>query len=317
MTEQEMEVPRRERKVEQASGTTKATGATKRTTTAPDRKEEVLLTISLQGEQPPPDVDAEIARRRFWNPLREQVEKTSFHDPTEFNFEQAIKIWEDRFIGDFGQNLKLQLRHHLGLGVEYDHIRPDLETTLQAVFFETHILKYNSLEASIVITGLSKLAELFDANADVFLRFLMMYVPVVFRTTFSDLSLRGYYNFDISIPEGTKNRFARRSDVTEDKQKRTLLERLRSSIDQATGIWLVVNISLVVPVLLALVILFITFQGLIEERILLDERLDLLTTQQMRIIDDYRELTDQLAERNQTLDDALIKLLLRELVETE
>jgi len=181
---------------------------------------------------------------------------------------------------------------------------------LEQIFFETHIDGYQSLEISVGIAGLQQLANVFDGNFELFLMFLNAYVPDAFNDTLYRWDIRDKFRYEV-VPDKETNlafdRIGRDSStiVGEAGDSSAVGARARLA-------WIVANTSFVVPVILALVVLFVVYRSLDEERDLLSERMDAILARQDAII----ELQNKRVASLQKLEDFLIEQFLEDAKKT-
>jgi hypothetical protein len=145
-----------------------------------------------------------------------------------------------------------------------------LNQQLRAILFKASIRSYSSLNFDVEIAGVQALAEIFGADLQLFQMFLEAYVPLAFQSAMHD------WDFDctsaVTLPASTAQAFK-----LADKNASTAGQAEAASSSgprgRAAWIWILSNTSLVVPVALALLVLYVQMKSLEEQRTALNQRI--------------------------------------------
>ncbi len=238
------------------------------------------------------------ARTRFWRAIEE---KTS---PSER---------EERLKQNFGPALARKVASHLHQmwGTHIDQMPPErfrivgpfgraMERRMDAlsgVFFTFRLRGYSSLDFSVEIIGLRSLAQLIDNNFDVFMAMMSAYIPASFREAISFYGDADAISFELMPDEELRSAF-------EHAPARASSRGGSASSPRDAALWLLTNTTLLLPVLLALAICYVTYKGLAEERAAMTAHVDRLLTHQEAFIKQnnerlqaMRKIEEQLIER--------------------
>ena len=126
--------------------------------------------------------------------------------------------------------------------------------------FGVNNISYSSLGFDLNIEPFEKAIELFDNNFELFRIFLDQYIPETFLSSLSINNDNLPITTSIDFPQTFKDEFERplSNEKTPDFNQKDK-QKITNKWDKAKWIWSLTNGSLVVPVILALLILYITF----------------------------------------------------------
>jgi len=128
------------------------------------------------------------------------------------------------------------------------------------VFFSTQIAGYSSLNLDLATGSFEKLAKVFDGHFDEFRVFLEVFVPAAFGDVFEqDFSNR--LAFTATIPQSVEDAFMEASSEPHTASTAPAAPSLPTSIvattrERAEWLWRLANGSLLIPVVIALVVMF-------------------------------------------------------------
>jgi hypothetical protein len=216
----------------------------------------------------------EHGRSAFWAQVRKCKR---YSNPPELSDDQFEQLIEQKF----GISLKkglvkyFSLQRHTRDNVYYSILGSE-ETPylLSAVFFRGKIAGYGSLDFSVEIAGIDRLIKLFDNNFDLFRMFLDAYIPIAFQDTIDDWNPK--LSFEITALEQIREMFTliapqqQNAIITENKREQNRDDRVK-------WFWTVANTSLILPVILALGVLYVQFKALSEERAQLIHKISEIT----------------------------------------
>lgn len=209
----------------------------------------------------------EDARARFWSALQNASSSKTEGTPSEY---------EAHLRNDFGPALTRKVVAHVnqGLGALNSNERPSsarrlplkssaLERrieSLAAIFFQFKLSGYSSLDFSVEIAGIGHLARLLDNNFDLFMMLMAAYIPQSFYEAIPFGYEPDAISFDISADEDTREAFVERS-----ARSQSMMGGV-AGFARERALWMLINGTLLVPVLLALGICYVTYKGLADER---------------------------------------------------
>jgi hypothetical protein len=176
-----------------------------------------------------------------------------------------VEAYERRVEASFGRELKQQLRRYL---TENFATEREVTRTLRRVYFRTRIRGYSSLQLAVAVKGMKSLAKAFDDDFDLLKMFLQTYTPIAFSDSVGVSGMRNEVEAEAQIPKTFQEEF-QGEDKTPSKSSRIssgIGALVGMSSDRATWLWVISNLSLVVPVLLSLAVLYVAFDGLNQER---------------------------------------------------
>lgn len=246
----------------------------------------------------------------FWASVRDGSRNSNI----DFNIDEI----ENRFRDNFGRVLKRNLekfffsedlRYMLG-GKHFEKVSyPSLDYVenniklLSQIFFQVRIQGYSSLNFSLEMTSLSKIAELFDNNFDLFKMFLDAYIPRSFEQAVENFDTEGKFDFEIkNIPTEIITAFNQSSSknivpTIAPISPTSTIQQKNSNNDKSQWIWAIVNGSLLVPLILALAIFYFAFVNLANERKEFQELQKETVIQNNERLKSYQKLEEKILEK--------------------
>lgn len=176
------------------------------------------------------------------------------------------------------------------------------------ITFATRIAGYSSLDLNVSVGSIERAAEVFDNNFDSFRVFLDAFVPVAFGEVFTD-SFADQHQFEISVPSSLQTTFEKAVKVTtavRDAISGDVVPDIKTaptgavtSRERAEWLWRLANGSLLVPVILALIVMYFGLKQVADMRSIqyealkpiLDHQLELLKEDRLRFPVTGRETT--------------------------
>ncbi|PYP92331.1 MAG: hypothetical protein DMG65_04435 [Candidatus Angelobacter sp. Gp1-AA117] len=140
------------------------------------------------------------------------------------------------------------------------------------MMFAAKILGYSSLEMGLSVGSIEKAAKVFNDNFDSFRVFLEAFVPLAFSSVFTE-EFADQLTFDIDLPPSLKNAFEgasenRRIGNGGDAVVQSALVPNQpmpgSTRERAEWLWKLANGSLVVPLVLALIVMYFGMRQISE-----------------------------------------------------
>lgn len=238
----------------------------------------------------PPEARAERARAErslaeaFWAPLFE-----ASHSDTRPGKMPSIAFLEARVSSALPRHLKYQLERHFQAR-EWLVVTERAKDLLPRIGIGVGEIRYGSLDLAIEFTGVKHLVELFDSNFDLFMMFARAYLPVAFSDTMRDLALDpdGQLIFQLAASPGLVRAFSPApaaptpapsppptqpaADAETVIVNHTMAAGRQAgnagtaALDRAKALWQISNFSLVVPVALALLVLYVYAKSLSDDR---------------------------------------------------
>jgi hypothetical protein len=250
-------------------------------------------------------------RDSFWEPLiRERLEQINRTVPRPKP--PTIAKIEAQLHQVFGNILKRELTNYFSV-VAYGENRfgPDLAQAsvaipdeyallLPKVGFQLTQISYSSLDLSIEIAGAKSLAKLFDSNFELFWIFLQGHLPIVFQRSLYEIGLPGQpMQITIINSPALAQVFASES-IAQRAMNPAGLEPVAppaaKSPDRLQSIWLISNLSLVVPVLLAIAVAYVALRSMQDERTEWQARMKVLDAREQAALKESRERITKLEE---------------------
>lgn len=133
-----------------------------------------------------------------------------------------------------------------------------------SIFFSTRIAGYSSLDLDLSAGSFQQLAKVFDGNFDTLRVFLDAFVPVAFAEVFTEQFADGH-EFGISIPRSAEQAFGEASRALEKAggmpprvapPPTAPSSPTSAARERAEWIWRLANGSLLIPLLIALAVMF-------------------------------------------------------------
>lgn len=250
-------------------------------------------------------------RYSFWNTVMDKSLNSSY--------EYSIDEIENRFRDNFGISLKRNLerfffsedlRYMLGdrhieriSQTQIDYVEKKIEL-LSQVFFQVRIQGYTSLNFSLEMTSISKIAELFNNNFDLFRMFLDAYIPRSFENSVNNFDTEGKFDFEIkNIPTELINAFNQSAPLNNTPtaalipSNSAIQPKNSNNSDKSQWIWAIVNGSLLVPLFLALVIFYFAFVNLANERKEFQELQKEMMNQSNERLKSYQKIEEQILNK--------------------
>ena len=137
--------------------------------------------------------------------------------------------------------------------------------------------------------------------------FLSAYVPMAFADTLPGFNVN---NFDYQVTPDTSTHLAfdRQSRSSAPIEPQVVSNSATSA--RARWAWIVANTSLVMPVVLALVVLFVIYRGVVNDRDVLSARTEAVLARQNNLI----ELQNERLASLQKLEEALVVRFLEDVM---
>jgi hypothetical protein len=177
-----------------------------------------------------------------------------------------------------------------------------------SLIFSTRIASYSSLNLELSMGSLEKVAKVFDSNFESFRVFLEAFVPLAFANVFSE-DFADLHAFEISIPTSFTTAFSSvpsspnppsapaavpvqaAASPTPAPVRSTFSDAALNSREKAEWAWRLANGSLLVPLLIALAVMFFGFREVSQlqrtqfEAIkpILEHQLELLKEDRLRL----------------------------------
>jgi hypothetical protein len=162
------------------------------------------------------------------------------------------------------------------------------------VTFSVRIDGYSSLDLSLLVGQIEKLAAVFDSDFESFRVFLDVFVPKAFGDVFVD-DIANEMSFEINIPQSIKDVFVQPNvtnpPIVEPTKPPVLgTEAAKSNAEQrAQWLWKLANGSLLIPVLIALAVMYFGLKEIASIRILQYEALKPILEHQVQLLKEDRE----------------------------
>ena len=169
-----------------------------------------------------------------------------------------------------------------------------------SVIFSLHIVGYSSLSLDMSVGSINKVAEIFENDFDSFRVFLDAFVPVAFAEVFNrDDSDR--VDFSVQIPDTYRHDFSGHPSrpLTNSPSlvgsEESAMKKLPQGRERAEWLWRLANGSLLVPVILALAVMYegmLTLKSIYNMQYdamkpVLDLQLGLLEEDRARLLKDF------------------------------
>jgi len=134
---------------------------------------------------------------------------------------------------------------------------------ISGITLVARIESYGSLNLNLVPSSLEKLSQVFDNEFESFQVFLEAFIPKSFGDVFTD-DFANSMTFDIDIPSSTKQAFAITNTnneppsptLQETQQIQPTMQTKSESVQKAEWLWKLANGSLLIPLILALAVLY-------------------------------------------------------------
>jgi hypothetical protein len=213
--------------------------------------------------------------RAFWSQVQSNYRNSGFEDA-------PPRRLEERIIAAFGRDLRGTLINEFmfGRGIRNRHPRfpgderlveygPPSSTSIPAFTFQVTGISYGSLSLGVDVVGVKGLIEFFNNNFALFHTVLSQYAPLAFAAAATGYDT-GYIEgptCSVNAPQQVMDAFSQAGSspaAPDPNQQGTSSVPLKTqAINWA---WVVSNTSLIVPVALALAVVYMAFQSLSNER---------------------------------------------------
>ncbi len=259
------------------------------------------------------------AREAFWRSLSSQSERMPSPEECEARIRRRFGTHLKRHLTNYCREswgaIQPESSNHSTSGNELERRAAELA----CVFFEADIEGYSSLNLGIDIAGAKELAGILGGNFDVFMMFASAYIPRAFADALDDSIPEQAVDFEIKASGATREAFAGVNNATSGQfqqqptpgppQGGATKGRVAILGKQIDFIWAVSNFSLLPLVLLTLLVCYVAYQGLAEERKLLTDRYEQIFKQHQSMMTQYEKWIAEQAK----LESALVQRLVGDL----
>ncbi|MBE7457166.1 MAG: hypothetical protein HS102_11115 [Planctomycetia bacterium] len=198
--------------------------------------------------------------------------------------------WSDPIVKYF------DLRQHALTEVPKFRASLDRLAAAAAVRFSTRIRGYGSLDLELLVGSAERLSEVFDENFDAFRVFLDCFIPLAFADVFTS-EFAGQMRYEVSPPTALQKAFRKKpsqpvkqpSTATADEPHSAAATPHREALRKAEWIWRLANGSLLVPLILALIVLYFGLRELSSLRTTQYDALKPILEHQMQLLREDRE----------------------------
>jgi|GEM_PF-2021591 len=162
------------------------------------------------------------------------------------------------------------------------------------IIFSVRIEGYSSCNLSLLVGQIEKLVAVFDSDFESFRVFLDAFVPKAFGDVFVD-DIANEMSFEINIPQSIKDVFVQPNvtnpPIVEPTKPPVLgTETAKLNAEQrAQWLWKLANGSLLIPVLIALVVMYFGLKEIVSIRTLQYEALKPILEHQVQLLKEDRE----------------------------
>lgn len=229
----------------------------------------------------------------FWIPFYNAADKVR----GEFTERIDQKIFEGRI----RKNFPLELKRLLSTFTPpVSTVGLEAKTNLSAsIAIAVEYVKKGSLELGLIIEPIDKLGKLFDNNFEYFEAFLKSYIPIAFIDSLNPQFRPEYIGWNdvvdlMEIDINPTNDF--RTNFQKNNFAQTSVKESKSITNKANWLWIISNTSLVVPVLLASLALYFSYNRLNEKETNFEKKTEQLIEQQNKLIDELLNKQDNKVE---------------------
>jgi len=161
-------------------------------------------------------------------------------------------------------------------------------TLAAGITFSTRVASYSSLNLDVVPGSVKQIAAAFENDFDSFRVFLEAFVPVAFAEVFSG-GAADKLEFAVSVPASTERAFqtiepSAVSPATPPGP--TVIPNQTPARERAEWLWRLANGSLLIPVLLALVVMYFGLKALTDSRAIQYEALKPILDHQLKLLEE-------------------------------
>lgn len=169
-------------------------------------------------------------------------------------------------------------------------------------------ISYSSLGFDLSVEPIEKVIKLFDNNFEYFCLFLSAYIPESFLSSLSiyngnDLTVSA----SIDSPNRLKSKFEKSEKISHHPQHIQVNGNPTSKWDKAKWIWSLANGTLLIPVILALIILYIAFNKFEDYNDIHRKNYEMIQVENDKLMQNYHRLIemqksvyDDVIEKNKT-----------------
>jgi hypothetical protein len=217
------------------------------------------------------------AAQVFWDYVRQRSEIGRGR----FEIEGGVQELEQRVVQRFGRSLREVLLTDF-FGVESRE-----EIAVPVFAFQVIGFRYGSLSLDIDVVGLKGLAEFFDKNIDLFRIVLSQYAPSALTMALG--AYEGGWIEGLECAVQPTAEIDRAFDVPAQQEagiSKAIQQPANSSrsLQSLNWAWIVSNTSLVLPVILSLIVMYLAFVSLEHERDRLSQGMSSLVDKQTEIM---------------------------------
>ena len=167
---------------------------------------------------------------------------------------------------------------------------------ISRITFIARIESYGSLNLNLIPSSLEKLSQIFDNEFENFQVFLEAFVPKSFGDVFTN-DFADSMKFDIVVPSSTRQAFdipinndeLSRPTSQEVQQMTPTTQAKSESAQKAEWLWKLANGSLLIPLILALAVLYFGFKELSSYRNAQYEAVKPILEHQLKLLQEDRE----------------------------
>ncbi len=207
-----------------------------------------------------------------------------------FRFIDGPRPERDRYWSQFVESFARIMEQRHELLRESPGLRRARERMVAAgsVTFATRIVDYSSLNFDLSVGSLRQAAAVFDNDFDSFRVFLEAFVPAAFAAVFSSES-SDKLQFGITIPPTFERQFRDSPPISVTHAPESVIQAASTSTrERAEWLWRLANGSLLVPLLLALLVMYQGMKMLGEIRASQYEALRPVLDHQLKLLEEDR-----------------------------
>ncbi|HXS95948.1 MAG TPA: hypothetical protein VN736_15185 [Candidatus Limnocylindrales bacterium] len=231
------------------------------------------------------------APQAFWEYVRRHGRNGGFDNENIRALEQRVEQRFGRYLRDvlitaFRSGTEYQYRRRPPFPVEF-YVERGGATTAPAFAFQVAGFRYGSLTLDIDVAGLKGLSEFFDKNVELFQVVLCQYAPTALAMAVSGNGGGGIDGLGCKLKFPPELATAFNDATAAGNPSHTLTAAPASTpkkLESLNWAWIVSNTSLVLPVLLALLVIYFAFVGLDRERDRLSQGLTSLADKQTEVL---------------------------------
>lgn len=205
-------------------------------------------------------------KNRFWQSA------AIFENPDEYG--SLVALFESRLVDRFGIELHRSIAEHFralsqGAVSSDGGLTAERERNLTSVYFRVVGVEYGSIEVSLAVEGADNLVSLFNENFDLFTHVVEQYAPEAFiRAVPAEWQPAQRLEASLTNVHQIRAFFATRQIASAGGT----VAGTSTKREHARALWIAANTSLLVPVGLALGVLYFGYRALDSERARIDAR---------------------------------------------